>query len=197
MQIKQLSGLKQLHPNSSFQLTEFTISEFLPGHLYEVLLYFRAGELSVAKVYQNIRYSGANSSGAGSTPDVAVTSNEPEAVEAIRESVKAVKSISEATGSKSKSVYHLSVKYGKDDKPCVTEVNIGRFPSTCAFFDRTGTINVSELFFEDALEIPTNSDFRDFYDLVKKPIYMIRSLDKAPTFISSSKMTSSYKKVGI
>ena len=183
--------------NSGYPLTDFTISEYLPGKLYEVLLYFRANELSVAKVYKNIRYSGANSSGAGSTPEVAVTSNEPEAIKAIEESVKAVKAISAAASSKSKSVYHLSVKYGKDDNPCVTEVNIGRFPSTCAFFDRTGIVNVSELFFEDALDSPKNSDPRNFYDLVEKPIYMIRSLDKAPTFIDASQMTSSYDKVGV
>ena len=141
----------------------------MPGKLYEVLLYFRANELSVAKVYKNIRYSVPIRLEAGSTPEVAVTSNEPEAIKAIEESVKAVKQF--RLQSQVKSVYHLSVKYGKDDNPCVTEVNIGRFPSTCAFFDRTGIVNVSELFLKRCSRPPKNSDPRNFYDLVKNHLH--------------------------
>ena len=65
----------------------------------------------------------------------------------------------------------------------------------CLLFFRMG--DFYELFFEDALDSPKNSDPRNFYDLVEKPIYMIRSLDKAPTFIDASQMTSSYDKVGV
>ncbi len=160
-------------------ISEFTVSEFLPGRLFECLLLYHKGKLKVAKVYENLRYYGVNQriSGMSSTPEIAKTSSDKEAIDAIRESVKAVEAIAEHVGSQPNGIYHLSAKENQDQKPCITESNIGRFPSTCAFFDRTGRYITAELYVRYALGIP-GPDPKAVYDIEEKEIYMIRSLDK-------------------
>jgi len=173
------------------QLSEFTISEFLPGRLFECLLLYKNGKIKVAKVYENLRYYGAAQriSGMSSTPEIAKTANDEKAIAAINAAKAATEAIADYAGTKSNGVYHLSAKENKDGRLCVTETNIGRFPSTSSFFNRTGKHNTAELYVRYGLDLPeSNPD--NIYDVVDKEIYMIRSLDKELSLIIKDEIDS-------
>lgn len=173
------------------KLSEFTISEFLPGRLFECLLLYNKGQFKVAKVYENLRYYGSDQriSGMSSTPEIAKSCSDQKAIDAIKESIKAVEAVAKSVGSQPNGVYHLSAKENKDGKPCITECNIGRTPSTCGFFDRIGKIITGELYVRYALDIP-GPDPDGIYDIEKEEIYMIRSLDKELTLKTKKEIES-------
>lgn len=159
-------------------ITEFTISEYLPGRLFEVLTLFSDGELKIAKIYENIEYYGGSGiSGVGSTPKVAKTCSDSSAMQAVQESLKAIHALSQKTKNTPNGIYHFSVKESIDQFPCITECNIGRFPSTCGFFNKIGKFNVGEWFVRFALKDLISDSPYNSIDLEHDPIYMIRSLD--------------------
>jgi hypothetical protein len=166
---------QELH---SIELSEFTISEFLPGRLFECIVIYKEGELKTAKFYENLRYYGADQrlSGMESTPEVARTSDDESGLQALKESIKAVEGVASHVGTKPNGVYHLSSKANKKGDPCITECNIGRTPSTVSFFNRTGKNNISEMYVRFGLKM-REEQIGDVFDIEKEEIYMIRSLD--------------------
>ena len=168
-------------------VNEFTVSEYLPGRLFEVLTLFHQGELKVAKIYENIEYYGGSGiSGVGSTPKVAKTCSDSAAMQAVTESLKAIDALSQYTSTKPNGIYHFSVKGDIDGNPCITECNIGRFPSTCGFLNQIGDYNTGEWFVRFALDDVTSGAPSHAIDIEKKPIYMIRSLDQKMALLSES-----------
>lgn len=172
-------------------IDEFTVSEYLPGRLFEVLTLFSQGELKIAKIYENIEYYGGSGiSGVGSTPKVGKTCCDHASVQAVKESLKAIEALAIETQSKPNGIYHFSVKENINLSPCITECNIGRFPSTCGFLNQIGQFNVGEWFVRFALDdlppdIPSN-----LIDLEHNSIYMIRSLDQEMALLSEDKINA-------
>ena len=167
---------QELH---GFDISQFILSEFLPGRVFEALTLWHKGELKVAKVYEVASYHGAEQrlSGMASTPEVAKTVRDQVALDALEESIKAVKVVSDHFQSKPNGIHELSIKENIDGVPCVTEINIGRFPMTSPFFDRTGKYITGELYIRYALEKGVK-EITDPLDIEPEDIYYIRSLDR-------------------
>ncbi len=168
-------------------IREFTISEYLPGRLFECFTIFKDGTLRLAKVYENVRFNPGTSIGVGigSTPGLARTIDDEEARAALNTSIQEVEAAGAKVGSKPNGVYHLSAKHNEKGEPCITEVNIGRPPSTVGFFSRTGKTNAAELFLYYAAGVEI-ADPDPVFDLQSDPVYMIRSLDRELTLCTQA-----------
>ncbi len=183
--------------NHGAKISDFIISEYLPGRLFECILLFKNGSLKLAKVYENILFAtGGNPTnfGIGSTPGVAKTASGQVAKDALKNSIKAVESAANFTKSAPNGVYHLSAKLDKQGVPNITEVNIGRPPSTIGIFNKIGEYNFAEYFLHYAL----NEDIADpkqIFDLDSSNRYIIRSLDHPLSLISKNSMKKLIKEV--
>lgn len=158
--------------------SEFVLSEYLPGRLFEVLLLFYKGEFKIAKVYENLAYySSTGIRDVGSTPSLAKSVNDGSSNAAIKESIRAVRALSHKAGSASHGIYHLSVKQNLNGDPCITECNVGRFPSTCGFLNKLGNYNTGEWFVKLAFDLEESSP-KEVFDCDDSETYLIRSMDK-------------------
>ena len=129
--------------------TEFTLSEYLPGRLFECLLLYKDGELKLAKIYENLRFANGGDpqiDGVGSTPDLAKSISDDTARRAMENAISAIQSASKECSTVPNGIYHMSAKENSSNEPCITEVNIGRTPSTISIFNRIGKYNVSSTF---------------------------------------------------
>ena len=162
---------------SNTNYKEFTLSEYLPGKLYECIFLYYNGKLKICKIYENIRYINFGSAkNIGSTPEIAKSAKGEIALRAIKNSKKAIEAGCESAGTKPNGVYHLSAKLNSRGVPCITEVNIGRTPSTIEIFDSLGETKLSEHLLACALDLKIKSP-RKIYDLESRNLYFIRSLD--------------------
>jgi hypothetical protein len=161
--------------------TSFTLSDYLPGRTFENLLLFREGELIISKVYENLHYYLTSNAitGAGSTPATAASCNEKKSKFISMETIKIIKEISKQNNSVPNGVYHSSVRYDIDNKPNVTEINIGRFPSTNGLFNLFGKYNIADIYMKILLEkkIKLKNIIDD--DLGNR-VLISRSLDQNP-----------------
>ena len=84
----------------------------------------------------------------------------------------------------------FSVKENINLSPCITECNIGRFPSTCGFLNQIGQFNVGEWFVRFALDdLPADAPSK-LIDLEHSSIYMIRSLDQEMALLSEDEINA-------
>jgi len=161
------------------KISDFIISEYLPGRLFECIMLYYNGTLKLAKIYENLKFATGgdpNNFGVGSTPILARTVSDSIAVSALDNAVSAVESAARYVNTKPNGVYHLSAKLNENGIPCITEVNIGRTPSTVSIFNRTGRYNLAEYFLYYALDIDIN-DPSTVYDIDESNKYIVRSLD--------------------
>ena len=176
----------------SIDVSEFTLSEFLPGRLFECLVLFKNGDLKLAKIYENLRFANGGDpqgDGVGSTPDLAKSVSDEVARKALRNAIQAVKSASYKCGSLPNGIYHLSAKQNDSGEPCITEVNIGRTPSTVSIFNRIGKYNVAEYFLNYALDQEIE-DPDPAIDIPSETVFAIRSLDQPLCIRSESRMNA-------
>jgi len=174
---------------------EFTLSEFLPGRLFECLVLFNRGELKLAKIYENLRFATGGDPqkfGVGSTPDLAKTINDNISQRALKNAVHAVESAAKDCSTIPNGIYHMSAKQNCHGEPCITEVNIGRTPSTISIFNRIGKYNVAEYFLHYALSQKID-DPETIFDLPEETFFAIRSLDQPLCIRSETHMNSIIK----
>ena len=176
----------------SIDLSEFTLSEFLPGRLFECLVLFKKGNLKLAKIYENLRFANGGdpqNDGVGSTPDLAKSISDDVSKRAMENAIRAVKSASHSCGSLPNGIYHMSAKQNHSGEPCITEVNIGRAPSTISIFNRIGEYNVAEYFLNYALDQEIE-DPDPTMDIPSETVFAIRSLDQPLCIRSESQMNA-------
>ena len=78
----------------------------------------------------------------------------------------------------------MSVKANINEIPCLTEINIGRTPSTINIFNNVGKINASREFINCALG--NNSSLKKFlFDINNKKTLIIRSFDCLPKIVNT------------
>lgn len=161
--------------------TSFTLSDYLPGRTFENLLIFREGSLIISKVYENLSYYLTSNAitGAGSTPATASSCDKKKSKLISQETIRVIEEISKQNRSIPNGVYHSSVRYDELNKPNVTEINIGRFPSTNGLFNLFGKYNIADIYMKILLEkkIKLNNTIDD--DLGDR-IKISRSLDQKP-----------------
>lgn len=159
-----------------YPVDAFTVSEFLPGKDYAFQSVWKDGKPVVMKMVERLSYffGPLRLSGMSSTPHVAKTVNDPEALATILKAIHAV-------DDKPCGNFCADLKGDKDGRMCITEFNIGRFCMITPIFDLTGKINTAEAYVRCALDLPIDYNYELDYDADK---YMIRELDTLPTICS-------------
>ena len=153
-------------------VTAFTVSEYLPGRDFASQSVWRDGTLLLTKVCERLSYfgGGAQPSGMSSTPGLARTVIEPEVIAVCVAAIRAV-------DARPAGVYTLDLKADAAGRPCVTEINAGRFAMITPFFDSTGRHNMAatlvRVFRGEPTAIPEPDDSTEDW-------YMIRDLDTLP-----------------
>ena len=161
--------------------TSFTLSDFLPGKIFENLIIYKDGNLIISKVYQNLKYYLTSNAitGAGSTPSTAESCGKNLSEIISSETINIINMISKHNSTIPNGVYHSSVRYDYKNKPNVTEINIGRFPSTNGIFNLYGKYNIAEIYFKIILD--KKIKLKNFIDNdFNKKILVTRSLDQNP-----------------
>lgn len=163
-----------------YSITDFQISNFLPGRDYCFQSVWNNGSLVVAKMCERLSYfMGANRlSGMSSTPEIARTIRDDKALETI---FKAVHSLTDCPHGN----FNMDLKGDIEGNMNITEINIGRFCMITTIFDSTGKINTAEAYvrsaFNEDMNIENPIDIEEGY-------LLIRELDTEPLVIHESKV---------
>jgi len=157
----------------------FTLSEYLPGRDFCVQSLWDGGTLVLAKMAERITYlDGGSPSGVSSTPALAKTAFDRRILEVCTKAIRAL-------DAKASGVFFLDIKESEDGRPCITEINAGRFATITNIHDLTGKHNMAVTFVRLALgariRIPKASDFAEGY-------YLVRSVDTLPAVIRKSEL---------
>ena len=153
-------------------VTDFTISQYLPGRDYSCQSVWKDGTLATMKMSERLSYLGGrnNPSGVSSTPAVAKTVFESKAIDVCGAAIRAIDPA--ASG-----VFCFDLKEDADGRPCVTEINAGRFAMITNVYDLPGTLNMAttyvRLAFGEPLDASGPFDFAEDY-------YLVRDLDTLP-----------------
>ena len=168
-------------------IDKFSISEYLPGKIYDTLFLMRDNKLILSKVIEKKKYYlGQNDfTGAGSTPEIAATTSDKISKIITSVNLKIMNIITQKNKTKANGIYHSTINYDYKNNPCITEINIGRFPNINTFFNNFGETKFSDEFFKIILSI--NSNITKNIQFEKKRKYMVRSLDQLPFYFSSKK----------
>lgn len=160
---------------------DYQVCEFLPGRDYAVQTLWHRGELVVAKMVERIAYYGAagRMSGMSSTPEIALTVRDSDAMDIALAAVRAVSD--EPHG-----VFSLDMKAGGDGEMRVTEVNVGRCCMITTIFDETGRLNTVGAYVRCAMDEPPHLD--DPID-IEEGWMLIRDLDCEPTVVHESEVS--------
>lgn len=152
--------------------TAFTLSEFLPGRDFACQTLWQGGVPILVKTTERLSYFGGRNtpSGTSSIGGLHKTVNVPRVVETSLAAVRAVDPA--ASGALS-----IDLKEDATGRPCVTEINVGRFLTGTPIFDLTGRHNMSVTYVRLALGAPV--DIEHVYD-VAEDYYMVRDLDALP-----------------
>lgn len=152
----------------------FTLSEYLPGRDFCVQCLWDNGTMVLAKMAERITYLHDGSpSGVSSTPALAKTAYERRIVKVCEQAIRALDA--RACG-----VFFVDIKESDDGRPCITEINAGRFATITNIHDLVGKHNMAATFVRLALgeriRIDRASDFAEGY-------YLVRSVDTLPAVL--------------
>jgi glutathione synthase/RimK-type ligase-like ATP-grasp enzyme len=157
----------------------FTLSEYLPGRDFCVQCVWHEGTLVLTKMAERLSYIESGSpSGVSSTPALAKTAFEPHVIEVCTTAVRAL-------DPKVSGVFFLDIKESADKRPCITEINAGRFATITNIFDLTGKHNMAVTYVRLALgEAIGFSEAHDF----AADHYLVRSLDTLPAVMHAREL---------
>jgi len=157
----------------------FTLAEYLPGRDFCVQCLWRNGRLVLAKMAERITYLPTGSpSGVSSMPALAKTAYDRRVVAVCARAIRTL-------DPRASGVYFVDVKESADGRPCITEINAGRFATMTNIHDLAGKHNMAATFVRLALgkrvRIPEARDFADGY-------YLVRSVDTLPALIRKEEL---------
>lgn len=164
----------------------FTLSEFLPGRDYAFQSIWKNGKLILAKTCQRLEYHFARMmpSGASSTPALGKLVRNPHVNQICTDVVRAI--APDATG-----MFSIDLKEDSDGKPCITEINIGRFFMITIIFNISGKYNMAETYlrlaFDEEVIIPKDAQYDD---IGTEDTYLIRGLDNPAGMITESDLNA-------
>jgi hypothetical protein len=151
---------------------DFILSEFLPGKEYAFQSLWFNGELVTSMARERIEYLMGNlfPSGQSSSPSVARTvHNDKVNINATQAMWQIDK---EAHG-----IFCIDMKENKYGMPVITEINAGRFFTTCNFFAYYGS-NMPEAYVK--LGLGREIDNLPKYNAISKDIVWVRGVDTLP-----------------
>jgi hypothetical protein len=155
-----------------FPNTEFMLSEYLPGRDFACQTLWRGGAPVLVKTSERLSYFGGRNtpSGTSSIGGLHKMVNVPRVVDTSLAAVRAV-------DPNPAGAFSVDLKEDAEGRPCVTEINVGRFLTGTPIFDLTGRHNMSVTYVRLALGEPV--DIQPVYDVVED-YYMVRDLDALP-----------------
>jgi len=157
----------------------FTLAEYLPGRDYCVQSLWDRGTLVLAKMAERIIYLDTGSpSGVSSMPALAKTAHDSRVLDVCARAIRAV-------DARASGVFFVDVKESEDGRPCITEINAGRFATMTNIHDLAGRHNMAATFVRLALgepvRIPRALDFAEGY-------YLVRSVDTLPAVVRKEEL---------
>jgi carbamoyl-phosphate synthase large subunit len=156
-----------------FKISDFLLSEYLPGNDYAYESIWRNGKVLVAKVAERLEYINAEHrlSNVSSSPSFAKIVKDEGVLKLAEKAIRAVSKIPNG-------VFSMDFKQNELDELCVVEFNIGRFMQITPIFDLSGKNNIAEIYVKCVLNIPI--DIEEPYDMDER-YYLIREHDTLPT----------------
>jgi carbamoyl-phosphate synthase large subunit len=150
-------------------VTEFMVSEFLPGREFAFQSVWRDGDLVTSAARERLEYVFGHlmPSGQSSSPSVARTVHDDRVNELATSAVLAVDP--RATG-----VFCVDLKEDEQGRPLVTEINAGRFFTTSNFLAEAGANMPYEY-----IRLAYGEDVEGLarYDAVEEDLYWVRMID--------------------
>jgi carbamoyl-phosphate synthase large subunit len=162
-------------------VTDFTLCDYLPGRDFACQSVWKNGRVVLLKTTERVSYFGGagGPSGVSSIGGIHKTVREPEVVDVCMTAVQAIDRM--ATGA-----FSIDLKADRNGRPCVTEINVGRFLTGSPIFDFTGKHNMTATYVRLALDQPVSID--ESYD-VAEGYYMIRDLDTMPEILHADELS--------
>jgi carbamoyl-phosphate synthase large subunit len=163
------------------KISDFTLSEYLPGRHFIVQSVWREGRLLLAQATEVLSYfaAGNNPSGSFSLSSLAKTVVAPEALQVTLRAVRAIEKRPSGT-------FFVELKEAAGGVPCVTEINAGRFPSGVTALLALGRHNMVAVFVLAALGEPVTID--DPYGS-SEDHYLVRDIDAVPGVYSAAELS--------
>jgi carbamoyl-phosphate synthase large subunit len=148
-------------------VSDFMISEFLPGREFAYQSLWRDGEPVASQTRERVEYlfGALVPSGQTSTPSVARTVRRPDVAQVAADAVRAIDR--DATG-----VFCVDLKEDADGRAVVTEINAGRFFTTSNFFAAAG-LNMPY----DYLRLASGEDVEPRIEPLEEGLYWVRMVD--------------------
>lgn len=161
-------------------VSDFTLSEYLPGREILCQSLWRDGELILINTFERLACFGADwvPSGVTSPSSLAKTVAAPRVVELCRAAVRAIAPT--ASGA-----FSIDLKEDEAGRPCITEINPGRLFMAMTAFDRVLKHNMSLTLVR--LGLGEAVDLRDEYDTVDD-YYLVRDLDALPAVLHADEL---------
>jgi carbamoylphosphate synthase large subunit len=153
-------------------VASFTLSEYLPGRDFFAQGLWDRGELVVIKTCERISYFvvGGAPSGISSASRLSKTVDEPRVMEICVAAIQALDPAASGT-------FNFDLREDASGRPCITDINAGRFPAGTGIFNLTGKHNLALLYLRLGLGEPLDTrGEHDSTDLC----YQLRDLDALP-----------------
>lgn len=178
--VQARAWIEYWHEMRGVPIDAFTLSELLPGRDFAAQGLWRDGTLVLLKLCERLSYFGGGSqpSGMSSTPALARMAREPEAAAVCAAAIAALDPA--ASG-----VFSIDLKGDAAGRPCVTEINAGRFCMITPFFDTTGRHNMAATYLR--LARGERVMLGEPYE-VGEESYLVRDLDTLPGIFTADEL---------
>jgi predicted ATP-grasp superfamily ATP-dependent carboligase len=166
----------------------FMVAEYLPGRDFLCQSLWQNGRLVLVKTFERIAYFGGENSpgGVSSLSSLAKTIQDDRVVDVCTRAVRAL--APDASGA-----FSIDLKENRDEVPCITEINAGRFFIGMTAFDHVGVHNMSACFVRLALGETVSIDAP--YDC-PPDYYLVRDLDTAPGVFHADQVLQGVERLG-
>jgi len=153
--------------------SDFMLSEYLPGADYHYFSLWKNGEMIIGKSIERLKYCCGKYTLTG-------TSSSPSVCKLVKKHTLdyLTEKIVKTVDSNANGLFGIDYKCDKNDEPCLTEINIGRFPRINYIFNLGSKPNIAELYVKCGLGRSVEKyDMRFVYP---DDVYLIRDFDTAP-----------------
>lgn len=159
----------------------FTLAEYLPGRDIAVQCIFRKGRLYICKMLQRLSYNivGGSPSGISSTAALSKMIYERR-IESL--CVRAITALDPAA----EGAFALDLRDNEEGRPCITEINAGRFSNSAAIHDLLGepstVLTYVRLALGERVAVTRGRAYDDDH-------YILRHVDMPPSVLRASELS--------
>jgi carbamoyl-phosphate synthase large subunit len=171
------------------KVSDFTLSEYLPGRHFIIQSVWHDGRLLRAQPVEVLSYfaAGNNPSGTFSMSVLAKSVAVPEAVEI---TVKALQALEERPSG----AFCVELKEAADGTPSITEINAGRFPAGVTALLALGKDNMIRAFALSCIGQPVK--IAEPYGSAKE-YYFMRDIDGIPAVFTEDELSKGYSRIAM